>query len=353
MPALTPAKNYVNHIFIALDVSGSMQPIQDAVVKVVDRLGQELADTSVAMNQETRITIFLFNHNVLCAVWETDVLRRPSIKELYFADGGTAMIDAIRQALADVSEVSQKYGDHGFVLYVITDGDERDSNGTLNGQPGYVGRGQLAAILKNEIVGAADNVTVAMMVPSVRGVLLGSQWGVPKGNIMVWDATSDAGVEEMGRTIQASTANYMTARTSGIRKTANLFALNVDHINATDLKAGGYTPLQLGTFDLVPLGRENKVEISDFLTRMGYKFRIGMGFYQLTKPETIQADKEVAIVNDATAQVFKGLDARKILGLPDHQVKVAPAQLKGWTIFIQSKAPNRHLLAGTKVLVIK
>jgi hypothetical protein len=63
---------------------------------------------------------------------------------------------------------------------------------------------------------------------------------------------------------------------------------------------------------------------------------------------TVQPQKEIAILQ--FGKVYRGPEARKLLGLPDHSVRVRPGDHQ-FKIFIQSTSINRKLLAGTQLLV--
>lgn len=53
-------QHYINHIALVVDKSGSMGPLKDAVVKVFDREIENLKKRSIELNQETRISVYLF-----------------------------------------------------------------------------------------------------------------------------------------------------------------------------------------------------------------------------------------------------------------------------------------------------
>ena len=110
------ATNKINHFVYVIDMSWSMKENgkAEAVVKVVDEEIAHLARRSQELKQETRVSIYLFDDKVCCAIWDMDVLRLPSIAELYDPDNATALIDASMIAIEDLSHTPQKYGDHAF-----------------------------------------------------------------------------------------------------------------------------------------------------------------------------------------------------------------------------------------------
>lgn len=119
---------FKNHIYIALDNSGSMQHIIDKAVKVFNNQIKFLKDTSLNFEQETRISFYTFNSNVECVISDVDVARPMELQNIS-VNGMTALIDAITVAINDAKEQPQKYGDHSFLIYVITDGGENSSSG--------------------------------------------------------------------------------------------------------------------------------------------------------------------------------------------------------------------------------
>lgn len=97
---------------------------------------------------------------------------------------------------------------------------------------------------------------------------------------------------------------------------------------------------------------DNDCSIKDFVIDNGLVFKVGRGFYEFTKPVTIQDYKEVVIEDKNNGDMFNGDDARKKLGIPiGKSAKVAPDKFtKEWRGFIQSTSNNRKLLAGTKFM---
>jgi hypothetical protein len=94
-------------------------------------------------------------------------------------------------------------------------------------------------------------------------------------------------------------------------------------------------------------------DIRSFVEAHDLKFNPGRGFYEFTKPETIQAGKEIVLLERSTNDMFTGPKARKLLGLPPagtHSVKIKPTQLADYAVFVQSMSHNRKLKAGTRFL---
>ncbi len=95
--------------------------------------------------------------------------------------------------------------------------------------------------------------------------------------------------------------------------------------------------------------------IKELVQANGLIFKIGRGFYEFTKRETIQASKEVLILDRDTGDMFEGTAAREVLGLPhgasiNLNPKDAGFDTHRYTVFVQSTSANRKLIGGTTFL---
>lgn len=329
-------QNYINHIAVVIDSSGSMWNRGDDVLKVVDSQIAYLAQRSKELDQETRITLYTFDTRTKCIVYDKDVLRMPSLRGLYRPDGQTALIDATLQTIVDLKQTPELYGEHAFLIYVVTDGAENASRSK-------------ASALTTAIDKLADNWTLACFVPNAIGVSEAKKFGFPKDNIAIWDATSAKGVEEAGARMRSTSESFMTARSKGIRGYKNLFSLDVDKLSKTAVHK--LDKLGPGQFRRSQVGIDGRIDqFVEALTKRPY--RLGEAFYQLTKPVDVQPQKVVALYEKKTHSVYTGAQARTLLGLPDYTVKVSPSAHPDFDIFIQSTSMNRKLFGGTYVLVL-
>lgn len=106
-----------------------------------------------------------------------------------------------------------------------------------------------------------------------------------------------------------------------------------------------------GRFQMLEV--DHDCSISDFVRSNGAEFRVGRGFYEMTKRETIQARKEVILMDRRSGDMFTGHKAREILGLPDGvetRIAVPENVLDKYVIFVQSTSSNRKLIGGTRFL---
>lgn len=336
--------NIINHIALVLDASLSMSGLAQQLIKVADNQIEYLAQRSKEMDQETRITVFTFSTQapghrqpkIDCLIYDKDVLRVPSIAGLYRPDGNTPLIDATFTVLEDLAMTPEKHGEHSFLIYVLTDGQENMS------------KLHTATELSHKITGLPDHWTVATFVPNQVAVHEAKRFGFPAQNIAVWDATSAAGVVEAGAKIRETTENFMVARASGVRGSRNLFSLQTPTL-ATVSKALG-TPLHHGQFRMLDV--QDTMYIAEFVeSKTNRAYKKGEAYYQLTKKEKIQPSKSIAIL-DKKKGLYVGPNARDLLGLPDHEVPVAPDHNPDYDIFVQSLSVNRKLVPGTRVLLM-
>lgn len=340
----TKIENIINHIVLVLDASASMGMVASQLIKVADNQIEYLAQRSKELDQETRITVYTFgtygwtNPRIDCLVYDKDVLRMPSISALYRCEGRTPLIDATLVALHDLSQTPEKYGEHSFLVYVLTDGAENQSQNRPNA-------------LSTSINGLPDNWTIATFVPNQIGVSEAKRFGFPAQNIAVWDTTS-RGISEVGDRIRQTTETFMTARDHAqktgttFRGTRSLFTLKDPSLTQIDQTL---TPLHPGQYRLYPVVTAGRIdEFVESKTRRAYK--LGEAYYQLSKRETIQPQKQIAILGPSG--VYIGAQARQLLGLPDEHVKVSPNDNPDYDIFVQSTSVNRKLMPNTKLLLL-
>lgn len=329
--------NYTNRVTLILDRSGSMTNLSKQVIDVFDNQIKHLAKQSQILNQETRISIYLFNDKVECLIFDKDVLRLPSIKNLYNTSGQTALIDATLKAIDDLLLIPELYNDNSHLVFLISDGQ---SNADRNS----------ALTLTNRINKLPDNWTIAAFAPNQLAVHDLKKCGFPKDNISIWNTDSE-GLEEVGNTIKVATDNFMRARATGIRSTKNLFNVDVSTIKPSDVK-NNLDQLAPSQYNIIPVRKDNNIKTC--VEEYTYKDYVkGSTYYQLTKKETIQSYKQICIKEKLTGKIYSGLNARTILGIPNDEVKINPVSHGKFDIFVQSISSNRKVFKDTQLLVMK
>ena len=334
------SQNYINHVALVLDASSSMDDHTADVIKVADSQIQHLAKQSQIMDQETRVSVYTFSYksDIQCLVYDKDVLRLPSIAGLYHPYGMTALCSATTLAINDLRLTPEKYGEHAFLIYVVTDGFENDSLGA-----------DIKAMPKL-IAGLPDHWTLAAFVPDSNSKHFAKSVGFGNDNIAIWNASADNGFVEVGEVIRQSTDAFMQNRQSGIRGSKSIF--NLKPVSVKDIKT--LTPLTRGSYTVNKVPQDGRID-DFYAATTKHPYIAGKAFYQLTKLEEIQGHKQVAIRLDSTGDVYVGADARAKLGLPDNGMttKAKPGDHKDYTIFVQSTAHNRKLIGGTECLILR
>lgn len=341
-----PVQNQIDHIAIVIDASSSMNRLQGAVIRVVDNQIAYLARRSKELNREVRVSVYTFDTIVECRIFDKDVLRLPSIADFYRPNGMTALVDATIKSQEDLATTSTIYGDHAFLTFVVTDGQENRSSRTP---------GALRRIFETQ----PENYTVAILVPDHQSADEAARWGFPQDNIRPWDATSVAGVEAAGSTINTATENFFSGRAKGQRGSRAIFSTGTDTVNAATVKST-LTPLAFDKYRLIPVmpegvTKDTKVRVDNFIKNdCGMKFELGKVYYQWNKREKVQPQKRLAVVEKKTDKVYVGTqdEVRAMIGLPDMTVSQKADPNPDFDIFVQSTAPNRNLVPYTKVLVM-
>lgn len=358
----------INHVALVVDGSSSIEDyrLTKPIMDVLDGQVAWLAQLSQDTGQETRVSIYIFNETrVTCVAFDTDVLRLPSLRGHYRPYGGTPMLSGTMQAIRDLEQTCRLYGDHGFLVFVLTDGEE---NTSFRSTP-QVNASDMASKLRN----LGPEWTVGILVPNFQGKLRVQNFGFDAGNIAIW-STDAAGVAEVGAEIKTATSSYFTARASGIQGTKTLFANNV---TADQVKATGMKPVDPANFFIVPVALATSsqleyvipkksitkakpngvkhVEIKPFVEETGHTYLVGQAFYELVKSEKYDPQKKVALINRKTKEVYTGDAAKALIGLTGVSTRVRPQPVKGgeFDIFVQSTSVNRHLPLGSRVLLFK
>jgi len=319
----------INNVIFVIDESGSMHHHRHAVESVVRSLADSLKDTL----QKTRVSLYTFSSAVDRKLLSSD----PQAMSLFNfrPNGQTALIDAVMKAVIDHKVMHvPSYEDHSYLLYVITDGEENGS------------RIYRAQQLRQELADLPNNWTVAALVPNNTGVHYAKQVGFPAGNIEIWNVASEKGFEDVGRRLADTYQSYTVMRSAGAVATNSLF-LNTANLTTPVVKANLAEDTTLLMFTT-----PGPVAIRPFVELMtGNKYSVGSAFYELTKAETVQAKKELAIVNRKDGKKYVGANARNLLGLPHAECRVRPGDFGDWRIFVQSTSVNRKLPAGATILV--
>jgi hypothetical protein len=323
------AQRLINHVALVLDASSSMIDHTNTLIDVADEQIKYLALRSEELSQETRVSVYTFNERVTCQIFDMDVMRLPSIMDLYRANGMTALVDATIKSQDDLGSTSRIYGDHAFLTFVLTDGMENKSRRSWRELPKYLNKAGWA---------------IGFLVPDSQGEAYLTRAGISKGNISIWDTTSVTGIQDSFSTIRTATDTYMTNRSLG-KTSTTLFNIGPEVVNKVTV--GQLKPVKGYTAYYV----DKEGRIDEFVTSRVGHYSQGSAFYQLTKREIIQPTKSILVVDKATGSVYGGPEARHLIGLPDTNIKVSPNHNPDYDIYVQSTSLNRKLKPNTHVLV--
>lgn len=322
-----------------------MRPHERTVIKVIDQQIAALNDLSREHNQETRVSVYHFGGDswngpgtIECLIFDMDVARIPSAGGLYkVLRENTALIDAFMKSQQDLETTSTLYGDHAFLTFTLTDGEENSSKN--------YGAADMQRTLRN----APENWSVGFLVPNQAAVRQTEQFGALKDQIAVWDTSSAKGLIDAGAKIQSATATFMTNRAAGVRGTRSVFGTGLDVVNKRSVKTN-LEPLKASAFTMVTANVTG--QIRDIVTAATGTYVRGNSYYLLKKKETVQPSKNVIIVEKSTGKAFTGEAVRPMLGLPDGEyVDVRPNFNPNYDVYVQSTSVNRKVNSQDKVLV--
>ena len=368
----------INHVAFVIDESGSMQYLKNDVPKVFDAQVRWLAELSTNMNQETRVSLYtLSGATVTCVLYDQDVLRLASLAGHYNPSDGTPLVQAVAKAVEDLKKTPELYGDHGFLLFVLTDGDENTS--IIPGIP--VARwdaraNQIKAEYLSRLLGGLDeNWTVACLVPDVRSKMTAEQFGFARGNIAIWDATSAQGLNDAGAEIKAATSSYFDQRAAGTRGTKSLFStVQAKSVKQEDVDKAALKPVDPNEFMIIPVALSSSskleikipnksvtkknpdgikhVEIQPFIEETGRPYVVGNVYYRLTKSEKYNLGKGIALVHRTTRKVYRGPECEKLIGLDSNTTRIKPPAITDeYEVYVKSTSFNRQVEVGGSTLV--
>lgn len=361
----------INHVALVVDESGSINDrgLTRAIIDAVDGQVSWLSKLSTDSGQETRVSIYTFSGiTIKCLMFDTDVLRLPSMRDHYHPMGGTPMISGTLKAIEDLEKTAQLYGDHGFLLFVLTDGEENNSLSTIPQGSG--------ATLTRRLAALPSNWTVGCLVPDFRCKIRAQSFGFQEGNIAIWDATNVGGVSDVGEDIKRATSAYFTTRAAGGIVGGNLFrGVVASNVTQEQVKATGLKPIPSDKFMIVPVALASTstlqfvipkksitrrtpdgvkhVEIQPFIEETGRRYVTGTAYYELVKSEKFDYHKGVVLIHRQTKELFRGEECKTLIGLTGTSTRIKPQPVRGgdYDIFVQSTSNNRHLPIGSRVLL--
>lgn len=348
-----------NYIGIALDQSGSMAHLSKAAVKDYNQQIEGIKNAAQEANADTIVSVVDFGvsptpaERIKLPTFQAGgaIVRRrivnssvgalrPMADGEYNATGSsTPLLDAIGE-LIEVFEKAPDVDDPSvsFLVEAITDGEENSSY--------KWNKSSLPAKIRK--LQTTDRWTFILRVPRGQASRAAQLTGIPLGNILEWEV-SEQGYERATVSTQSGFKSYYGGMTRGVRATSGFYS---------DLS--GVTSKQVASA-LENISHKIQVwdvtsgygDIKSFVeSKNGGFYLLGAAFYELTKKEkAIQDYKQIIIVDRKTGAAYAGLNARRLLGLPDHgSIEVRPGDHGQFRIFVQSTSTNRKLMVGTQVV---
>lgn len=321
------------NIAIIKDHSGSMAPLSVAARKDYDNLIQSLKTNAVG---PTFLTVVEFSYNSKVVRKNEPLENVPSYSGLYHAKGGTALYDAIDDAINTLSlhDVGPNVAN---LLLIITDGAENASRTSAL---------DLKEHIKN--LQSTDRWTFTFRVPKGYGNKMIRELGLYAGNLIEWEQTEEA-LERSSMSTVGATKSYFAARSVG--KTS----VNTFYVNPADVSNKIQTSLddvsrKFKRHTIQP--HQDGISIQDFCIEKVGVYKLGHVYYSLNKTEKIQPNKDIIIRDTALDVMYAGTQARNLLGLPTvGEIKLAPGNMGKYEVYIRSTSNNRKLYANNNVLV--
>lgn len=367
-----------NHVAFVIDESGSMAHLKTEVPKVFDAQIKWLAELSATMDQETSVSLYtLSGDKVTCVLYDQDALRLASLAGHYSPHDGTPLVEAVAKAIDDLKKTPELYGDHAYLMFVLTDGDEN-----MSLIPGMAYRSwdreanaKKAKYLSGILAGLGDNWTIACLVPDSLAKLKAEQFGFSRGNVAVWDATSAQGMSDAGEQIKSATQSFYAQREAGTRGTQSLFqTVTAKSVSQDQVNAANLVPVSPNDFMIIPVALSSSskleikipaksktkknpdgikhVEIQPFIEETGRPYVVGNVYYRLTKSEKYNFGKGVALVHRTTRKVYRGPECEQLIGLDDKTTRIKPpTDTDEYEVYVKSTSFNRQIEVGGSVLV--
>lgn len=328
-------------VALVLDCSGSMSYIQNKAKQVFNQMVVDHVENANRYGLDGEITLITFSRKANI-VYAAQSLKNPIDSLLlkdYCCDGTTSLFDAVGLAINTLKTNKEKPGD-AYIVMVVTDGHENSSRN-------YTGHDIKILIDK---LNKKDNWTFTFQLPPNHGKSFASNCALSLDNVREWSC-NEKGFSEVSHSNSMGLANYYNVRSKGITRVDN-FYVNVDISDLTKTKVkqkldniSDYYICCHVTYDS---------DIKSFIERMGVVYKKGCAFYQLTKREIVQATKDILVREKGKSEIYGGLQARNLIGLPQNaSAKVNPVDLGKWEVFVRSTSVNRKLVPGTKVMVEK
>lgn len=332
------------------DHSGSMGHLTQSAMRDYNENLQAIKDASRQTGIETITTV------LKCGVgYRGDIINEQTNKNVqglqpisqYIADGSsTPLFDSVGKLIdefstQDVYSSFDRNFTNSYLIVATTDGENnRHEKWSAN---------KLADAIKR--LQATDRWSFVFRVPYGYKDNLVRVLGVHPGNVLEWEQ-SEQGIERSLHQTRASYDTYYSGAWAGSSSTQSFF-VDPNTIPTNDLKVNlvdishKVTKLSVWPGDA---GRQIR-EFVETTNKIAYI--LGNAYYELTKTETLQPQKDIIVYDTKTGHMYQGHSAaRELLGLPSTgNAKIIPSGTGHKKIFVQSTSVNRKLVGDTLLLI--
>jgi hypothetical protein len=319
---------------VLLDSSSSMRVQMDDIQR------ETLASIKDAQERGFKVSLFEFSDRYRALYASTctrQVLDFASWRNQPY--GNTPLNDAIVETCLDADKACEE----AVVCLIITDGQENASNCHKHSNT-------VRAAIRNRI--DRGNWTFAMLVPPGQRSNMSLIYGIDGTNIREWESSNNQSVRGAYSAVRDSTMSFSNTRLAGqLQTNTGYFAPDLSKLTTTQV-AATLTDMS-GKVKVTTVPKQ--VDIRSFVeSKTGSPYMPGQAFYQLNKRERkLSSQKEILIQDKTTGKIYGGIEARKLIGLPEtrswRDVKVEPGNHANYDIFVQSMSSNRILPRGAKV----
>lgn len=333
----TETRMQKTHVAIALDNSGSMDHIRRQAVIAYNAMLKKIRSMEDKEN-DVRVSFWTFNGGTVRKYFNR---AASSVEDLtldgYIPSGSTNLYGTVNTMIDELRKMPDE-PECAFLLLIVTDGEDTCDYGT--------GLSQMKSKIAS--VSSTGRWTIGFQVPDNYVAGFSSRSGVSRDNIFGWSSDSK-GIAAATQANEQAIERYAVARKSGATSVSSLYVTaNLKDVSKEEIKK---KLVELKNHRIHTADRDTTTKVFyEYLMNKDYV--TGAVYYQLIKKEKIQPHKQVLIVEKGTKSVYGGKEARQMIGLSTTDTAtVIPGNLSDYDVFVQSKAPNRKIPRGTKVII--
>lgn len=355
-PRKKPAKKQevvsTTHTHLLLDTSGSMSYFSNNLYRLLVNQLQNLVDIQNENPDELMMcSVYGFSDRIYSIVSSTDVktafnyVNALNEAHLFKQWSGTNLYDSMKIVIEESNKVLYAHGEKtSHVFITLTDG--QDTKYSLNSAPNFSSYDK-------------SNRTFMILHPPGFGAAINQAFSKVRFlNIREWEVSKE-NIETTSRDLENSHRVFMRNKiTRGVMGSSSYYTpvVSTSLVKTLDKVSSVFQVWKVQTREPIKSFVDSKLaklRTKKDRAELGSIYAVGRGFYQLMKKETVQPNKQIAIM-DSKGQIFDGSEARKALGVPeDKNFTIIPDPNSKWTIFIQSTSVNRILIPGTDFLYLK